>query len=138
MWVESGYEQIANDICIGYGISCETGECWKFDHDFGNSECSFISVLASFLEQLRDDLYEYENEKEEEYLIKKGRSMSDSYAEFIYKHSGEDGVIKDAEKSRELQIKKQNEQQFNYYYNVEIVKEYKAYIHKVCNDVRVL
>ena len=138
MWVESGYEQIANDLCIGYGISCETGECWKFDHDFGNSECSFISVLASFLEQLRDDLYEYENEKEEEYLIKKGRSMSDSYAEFIYKHSGEDGVIKDAEKSRELQIKKQNEHQFNYYYNVEIVKEYKAYIHKVCNDVRVL
>lgn len=130
--VGSDYIHIASDICSGYGISYETGKCRKFDRDFGNEDCSFLDILNSVLEAVRDCISEVEGDKEEEYLIRNHRALSDSYAEFLVQLHGSDTVKHTADMARIRQYEEKEKHSY-YYDDIEIVKEYKEYINKVCN-----
>ncbi len=130
--IGSGYSHIARDICCGYGISYETGKCCKFDHDFGDEECQFTDILDLVLDAVNDCMSEVESEKEEAYLMKNHRALSDSYAAFLVRYNGADSIKSNAEKARIRQAEEQEKHYYYYYDDIEIVKEYKKYISKVC------
>lgn len=126
------YSHIASNICCGYGISYETGKCWIFDHDFGDEERDFMTILDSILDVVSDCASEVENEREQAYLIKNGRALSDSYAAFIVKCNGAGSIRSEAENARIRQNEEREKHSFSDYEDVEIVRAYRNYIRKVC------
>ncbi len=130
--VGPAYSHIADNHCCGYGISYETGKCWIFDHDFGDKECDFTDILDSILDAVGDCISEVEDEKEQAYLIKNGRALSDSYAAFLVKCSGADSIKSNAENARLRQKEEREKHSFSDYEDIEIVRAYRDYIRKVC------
>lgn len=127
---DDNYSHIASSTHCVYGISCDTGKCRAFDHDFGDDDCSFLNILDRLLESVSDCVSEVEDERENEFLIKNHRALSDSYAEFLARISG-DRIKNDAENARTQQLEYKNNHRFLFYDDNEIVPLYKKYIDKL-------
>lgn len=81
------------------------------------------------------DTEDEDDDSEEHYLIRRGRALTDSYAAFINRVSGREGVRRSAEASRKQQLEKMNDHPIYYYYTTEIVREYEEYVRQVRKPV---
>jgi len=125
MYVDGSCSYIAKNLIFGYGISYETGKCMLFDHGEG-SESGFLDILSDCMESLRDDVSEFDDQLEMEYLIKNGRVLSDDHASFLFdRFGGIDRVRAEVVKARRKQLNEIESHRLDYYFHLDIVSEYK-------------